>query len=298
MEALVGTLIAFATAPESVAADGTGKNGVYTENLLRNISEPGLRIEDVFKRTRFAVRQETSGRQVPWENTSLEGDFYFVPAVAGSTVASSSVVTSTASGREQQASLQPNRSETASAKPPARSPGGFSFSREEEKDRATRFGKADEIRARLQAPCPEALRQRPIMIDITEESRADGLVSTERSSRFAELVNLNLQQAGLTTSLASSQGRTGRAPRSQGSYSVQGVVFSQQGANRIIRLNEASINAEIALRDPAGRIITMVEVSGERFAGQDSSAAARALTKEQAHDASSQLYTAFCGSQR
>jgi hypothetical protein len=79
---------------------------------------------------------------------------------------------------------------------------------------------------------------------------------------------------------------------------VQGVVFSQQGANRIIRLNEASINAEIALRDPAGRIITMVEVSGERFAGQDSSAAARALTKEQAHDASSQLYTAFCGSQR
>ena len=80
------------------------------------------------------------------------------------------------------------------------------------------------------------------------------------------------------------------------SYSVQGVVFSQQGANRIIRLNETSVNAEIALRDPAGRIITMVEVSGERFAGQNTSAAARALTKEQAHNASSQLYTAFCGS--
>ena len=93
MEALVGTLIAFATAPESVAADGSGKNGVYTENLLRNISEPGLRIEDVFKRTRFAVRQETSGRQVPWENTSLEGDFYFVAPVAGSTVASGSAGT-------------------------------------------------------------------------------------------------------------------------------------------------------------------------------------------------------------
>ena len=297
MEALVGTLIAFATAPESVAADGSGKNGVYTENLLRNISEPGLRIEDVFKRTRFAVRQETSGRQVPWENTSLEGDFYFVAPVAGSTVASGSVAQSTASGRDQQASLQTNRSETTPAKP-TRSPSGFSFSREEEKDRTTRFGKADEIRARLQAPCPDALRQRPIVIDITEESRADGLVSTERSSRFAELVNLNLQQAGLTTNLASSQGKAGRASRSQGSYSVQGVVFSQQGANRIIRLNEASVNAEIALRDPAGRIITMVEVSGERFAGQDSSAAARALTKEQAHDASSQLYTAFCGNQR
>jgi uncharacterized caspase-like protein len=305
MEALVGTFIAFATAPESVAADGSGKNGVYTENLLRNISEPGLRIEDVFKRTRFAVRQETSGRQVPWENTSLEGDFYFVAPVAGSTVASGSVAPSTASASEKQASLQTgNRSEPAPPKP-VRSPSGFSFSREEEKDRTAQFGKADEIRARLQAPCPDALRQRPIVIDITEESRADGLVSTERSSRFAELVNLNLQQAGLTTSLVGFKGppagaaaKAGRAPRPQGSYSVQGVVFSQQGANRIIRLNEASVNAEVALRDPSGRIITMVEVSGERYAGQDSSAAARALTKEQAHDASSQLYAAFCGSQR
>ncbi len=72
--------------------------------------------------------------------------------------------------------------------------------------------------------------------------------------------------------------------------------MSQQGANRVARLNETSVNAEIALRDPAGRIITMVEVSGERFAGQNTSAAAWALTKEQANNASSQLYAAFCGS--
>lgn len=304
MEALVGTLVAFATAPESVAADGSGKNGVYTENLLRNISEPGLRIEDVFKRTRFAVRQETSGRQVPWENTSLEGDFYFVAPAAGSAVAAGSPGQSVNPAHQQQAALQPSRSDTTAGKP-ARSTGGFSFAREEEKDRATQFAKDDEIRARLQAPCPDALRQRPIVIDITEESRAEGLIATERSSRFAQLVNQNLQQAGLTTSLAGPQGRpagrssasAGRASRPQGNYSIQGVVFSQQGANRIIRLNEASVNAEIALRDPAGRIVTMVEVSGERFAGQDSSAATRALTKEQASAASSQLYAAFCGSQ-
>lgn len=79
MEALVGTMIAFATAPDSVAADGAGRNGVYTEHLLRHLAEPGLKIEDVFKRTRFAVRQETSGQQVPWENTSLEEDFLLYP---------------------------------------------------------------------------------------------------------------------------------------------------------------------------------------------------------------------------
>jgi uncharacterized caspase-like protein len=306
MEALVGTLIAFATAPESVAADGSGKNGVYTENLLRNITEPGLRIEDVFKRTRFGVRQETGGRQVPWENTSLEGDFYFLAPSTSSVASSGSAGQPTTLAGGQQAALQPSRSDTPVAKP-VRSPSGFSFSREEEKDRTTRFAKDDEIRARLQAPCPEALRQRPIVIDITEESRADGLIATDRSSRFAQLVNQNLQQAGLTTSLADSQrqpagqagrllARAARASHPQGHYSIQGVVLSQQGANRVVRLNEASVNAELALRDPAGRIITMVEVSGERFAGQNTSAAAWALTKEQANDASSQLYTAFCGS--
>ena len=70
--------------------------------------------------------------------------------------------------------------------------------------------------------------------------------------------------------------------------------MSQQGANRVARLNETSVNAEMALRDPAGRIVTMVEVSGERFAGQNTGAAAWALTKEQAQAAASQLYTAFC----
>jgi uncharacterized caspase-like protein len=306
MEALVGTLIAFATAPESVAADGSGKNGVYTENLLRNITEPGLRIEDVFKRTRFSVRQETGGRQVPWENTSLEGDFYFVAPSTSSVASSGSAGQPTALMGGQQAALQPSRSDTPVTRP-VRSPSGFSFSREEEKDRTTRFAKDDEIRARLQAPCPEALRQRPIIIDITEESRADGLIATDRSSRFAQLVNQNLQQAGLTTSLADSQrqpagqagrllARAARASHPQGHYSIQGVVLSQQGANRVVRLNEASMNAELALRDPSGRIITMVEVAGERFAGQNTSAAAWALTKEQANDASSQLYTAFCGS--
>jgi uncharacterized caspase-like protein len=79
MEAPVGTLIAFATAPGAVASDGDGKNGVYTQHLLQHIVQPGLKVEDVFKRVRFGVRRDTSGKQIPWENTSLEGDFYFMP---------------------------------------------------------------------------------------------------------------------------------------------------------------------------------------------------------------------------
>ena len=77
MDAPPGTLVAFSTAPGQVAADGTGEHSTYTKHLLSYIREPGLKVEDVFKRVRTAVRQESGGRQTPWENTSLETDFYF-----------------------------------------------------------------------------------------------------------------------------------------------------------------------------------------------------------------------------
>lgn len=79
MDAPIGTLLAYATAPGNVASDGTGRNGLYTENLLREMVTPEARIEDVFKRVRLAVRRSSQGQQIPWESTSLEEDFYFIP---------------------------------------------------------------------------------------------------------------------------------------------------------------------------------------------------------------------------
>jgi hypothetical protein len=79
MDAPARTLLAYATAPGNVASDGEGANGLYTENLLREIRVRDAKIEDVFKRVRLSVRRATNGRQVPWESTSLEEDFYFVP---------------------------------------------------------------------------------------------------------------------------------------------------------------------------------------------------------------------------
>jgi hypothetical protein len=79
MDAPVGTLIAFATAPGSVASDGEGQNGLYTQHLLQSMQKPGIKIEDVFKHVRAAVRKDSGGKQIPWESTSLEGDFIFVP---------------------------------------------------------------------------------------------------------------------------------------------------------------------------------------------------------------------------
>ena len=82
IDAPSGTLIAYATAPGRVARDGSGANGIYTGELLRAMGVPGLRIEDVFKRVRQSVQQQTGGEQVPWESSSLVGDFVFSRPVA------------------------------------------------------------------------------------------------------------------------------------------------------------------------------------------------------------------------
>jgi hypothetical protein len=77
-----GTLIAYATAPGKVAADGDGANGVYTARLLQHLSTPGLAVEEVFKRVRVDVARETRNDQTPWESSSLTGSFVFVDAAA------------------------------------------------------------------------------------------------------------------------------------------------------------------------------------------------------------------------
>lgn len=77
MDSVKGTLIAYATAPGSVAADGAERNGIYTKHLLQSLQQPDSDIARVFSRVRAAVVRETGGRQIPWESTSLIGDFYF-----------------------------------------------------------------------------------------------------------------------------------------------------------------------------------------------------------------------------
>ncbi|MCG6534051.1 MAG: caspase family protein [Syntrophales bacterium LBB04] len=72
-----GTFISYSTSPGNVARDGDGRNSPYTAALMKFMQEPGLTISDVFINVRTKLKKETG--QVPWELSSLEGKFYFVP---------------------------------------------------------------------------------------------------------------------------------------------------------------------------------------------------------------------------
>jgi len=85
MNAPQGTMIAYATAPGKVASDGIGQNGLYTQELLKAMRQPGVKVEEVFKQVRVAVSSLSNQAQVPWEASSLTGDFYFsgAPNISG-----------------------------------------------------------------------------------------------------------------------------------------------------------------------------------------------------------------------
>lgn len=72
-----GSILAYSTSPGSVAEDGDNRNGIYTKHLLAAMQSKNTPIEQVFKQVRIAVSKETQGKQLPWESSSLTGDFYF-----------------------------------------------------------------------------------------------------------------------------------------------------------------------------------------------------------------------------
>lgn len=89
MDAPIGTLLAFATAPGKEAPDNLGSkaNSIYTEQLAQQLLTPGLPVELMFRRVREAVVRETRQLQVPWEHSSLLGEFAFMPGLNASTSA-------------------------------------------------------------------------------------------------------------------------------------------------------------------------------------------------------------------
>jgi hypothetical protein len=88
MSAPSGTFIAYAAAPGQTAQDGAvGANGIFTGELVKAMRAPGVPLEQMFKRVIAAVKVDTHGRQTPWSEASIEGDFYFHEAMAASEAA-------------------------------------------------------------------------------------------------------------------------------------------------------------------------------------------------------------------
>lgn len=87
MDAPKGSFVAYATSPGMTAADGDGKNGLFTQELLKQLEHDGYSLETVFKKVRANVSRISGDKQIPWDSSSLTGDFYFRPSVKGASAA-------------------------------------------------------------------------------------------------------------------------------------------------------------------------------------------------------------------
>ena len=310
MDAPTGSIVAFATAPGAEAADGSGGNGLYTTHLLRNMATPGLKVEDVFKRTRVAVKQDSEGRQIPWESTSLEGDFYFQPPGAGAAAVAAaptaeaeawSLVSAADSASAYRAYLEkyPGGAHadearrraarvdaatvTAREGPPAeqsRSQGGFSFSAEEAKmDRATPAGRQAAFKTLLTAPCSPAVKGARMRLEIDEE-RTAGLGA---GNAFAAALGERLRQAGLRVS--------GSGPAE---YALRGTVTAQASANRHLALTDVSLSTVVTVRSADGQQVSGHLGRGDSYAGSDVLGAYRDLAAAQAMEVASKVYRDLC----
>ncbi len=84
VQASAGTLVAFSTSPGSVADDRADQaNSLYTRRLLEHIGTPGIALEQMFKRVRIDVMNDSQQQQIPWEESSLLVDYCLKPAASG-----------------------------------------------------------------------------------------------------------------------------------------------------------------------------------------------------------------------
>ena len=78
MDAPIGTIVAYATSPGSVAADGKGRNGVYTKHLLSALKKPNLDIQDIFNEAGRGVMAETDNQQIPWSSNTPLPQYFLI----------------------------------------------------------------------------------------------------------------------------------------------------------------------------------------------------------------------------
>lgn len=85
IEAGIGTLISYATQPGNIALDGSDGHSPFTKALLAHIETPGLDVGSLMIKVRQDVIRATEEKQVPWDHSSLTGQFYFKPGKSNDT---------------------------------------------------------------------------------------------------------------------------------------------------------------------------------------------------------------------
>ncbi len=331
MDAPSGSLIAFATAPGATAEDGRGSNGLYTSHLLRQMATPGLPIEEVFKRTRVAVKQASSGRQIPWESTSLEGSFSFAPGSGADAGTASSNGNSQARLSEQElwAILVDTGTTSAYRAYLDKYPQGAHA--QEARTRLTAVTDAASAGSRTTAAPPGT---QPTVTRATggfsfsaaeaelDRRSGEGRIAAaqqvmtgvacpadRRKARIRVQVDEPWRvgsggQAALQPSLHATLGSAVSdylrdagfkvEPQGAAAYTVRGTVSLQSRYNQAVGLREVSVSSVLGLSGPRGVTLPDQIVRDDSYAGEDTQGAQAEILQRQGAEFAAKVVRAIC----
>ncbi len=321
MDAPSGSIVAFSTAPGTEASDGSGRNGLYTKHLMSNVKIPGLTIEQVFKRTREGVENESDKelghKQSPREESSLKGgDMYFVPPVSKTAAGASaeqvelaywnSIANSSNSAdfdaylsqypQGKFAELARNRiketkTATLAGRNEARTLGDNSSSPPKQlamakpgrvHSGAGSFSFDDDTEGSIKAAEFVSISCR----DFIKNKRVKLQVENRgiQSNAFRQSMEQRLQSLGVRVAAAGSAA----------DLVLKGVIEITSSTNPLLGIGAVDLDADFMLQLPSGEALSNATVSGGAFTGSNKKSAARGVWDEKSEELVGKLFKDYC----
>ena len=226
MDAPKGSFLAYSTAPGATAVDGKGSNSPYSQALAHAIENNAVPLEQLFRQVRVDVMNATGEDQVPWDSSSLTGEFYFKRP--NGTAPAQQTAALTPAPAPQPA---PQGSSASRAPEPGIAPGKVFRDKPDAPELVSLAGGSfnmgalpgDEVNDRAEEQPAHAVTLKPFAI-MTKE------VTRDQFAAFAKATNREVE-----TGCQASDGGDGKW-RDQGSYLDPGI--EQQGNHPVVCVSE------------------------------------------------------------
>ncbi len=200
----------------------------------------------------------------------------------------------------------------AVAASPAHAQQGFKFSSEDEAEKAKEAERQGKVRAQLQTPCRDKIKNQKIVV-LIGENRGGGINATQEAfgphfdainSRLRGLGLRTYTQAQITQQVAQAEvdayfkndpdAAISASKRLAAQYILRGLITAQAGRNALINVNEVSISMNFTLTGADGRMISQANAQNASYAGSDISGMALTLINERADEVVARLYSDYC----
>jgi len=189
---------------------------------------------------------------------------------------------------------------------------GFKFSNADQDEKDKQAQEAEHTQTLLATPCRAKIKNQKILVLIAEDHSGSLRANQSSYSPHVTAINGRLQNLGLKTytqeqirkQVAQAEidayfkndpdAALSASQRLAAQYSLQGVISTQTGYNRIINVNEVSIQMEFLLKDARGKTISQTSATNASYAGADTRNMALTLINEKADEVVAKLYSDYC----